>query len=72
MASQEEIERLVGKILIDPKFREKFKADCAAAAKELNIDLTAEQSKAFSHIEFTKFVEELENISSKSILSVNA
>ncbi len=66
MASQEEIERLIGKVLIDPKFRQDFTADCAAAAGKLGISLTDEQKKSFSKVEFSKLSEELEKIKSKS------
>ncbi len=67
MASQEELERLIGKVLIDPKFRQDFTADCAAAAGKLGINLTDEQKKSFSMAEFVKFSDELEKMRSKSI-----
>ncbi len=66
MASQEEIERLIGKVLIDPKFRQDFAADCVAAAGKLGISLTDEQKKSFSKAEFTKLSEEMEKLRSKS------
>ncbi len=66
MASQEEIEGLIGKVLIDPKFRQDFEADCAAAAGKLGISLTDEQKESFSKAEFGKLSEEMEKLRSKS------
>ncbi len=56
----------IGKVLIDPKFRQDFTADCAAAAGKLGISLTGEQKKSFSKGEFTKLSEEMEKLRSKS------
>ncbi len=66
MASQEELERLIGKVMIDPKFRQDFTADCAAAAGKLGISLTDEQKKSFSKAEFSKLAGEADKMVSKS------
>ncbi len=47
MASQEEIERLAGKVLVGPKFRQEFTADCISAAAKLGISLTDKQKRLF-------------------------
>ncbi len=70
MASQEDIEGLVGKVLIDPKFRQDFEADCAAAAGKLGISLTDVQKKSFSKVEFAKLSGELEKMISKSGIGI--
>ncbi len=70
MASQEELERLIGKVLTDPKFRQDFTADCVAAAGKLGINLTEEQKKSFSRAELGKLSGDLEKIASKSGISL--
>ena len=66
MASQEELERLMGKVITDPKFRQDFTEDCAAAAGKLGISLTDEQKKSFSKAEFSKLSGDVEKLISKS------
>ncbi len=72
MASREEIERLIGKVLTDPQFRQDFAADCGAAAGKLGISLTDDQKKLFSKAEFAKLSGELEKTISKSDLARGA
>lgn len=45
MASQEEMERLADRYAEDESFREEFKADPAATASSMGIELTDEQVK---------------------------
>jgi hypothetical protein len=68
MASQAELERLIGKVLMDPEFRQEFGGDCAAAAGKLGISLTDEQKKSFSKAEFSKLSGDLEKMMSKGSL----
>jgi hypothetical protein len=47
MASNEELERLVGKIVTDHAFRAKFANDPVGAAKSVHVSLTDDQAEIF-------------------------
>jgi hypothetical protein len=66
MATQEEIEKMVGRATLDPKFRKEVIEDPSAASKELGIKLTAEQEAAFKAEDVTQVAEHLEKVQSKS------
>jgi hypothetical protein len=66
MASKEEMERLIGKVIVDKPFREQFLKNPGGSASKIGIDLTMEQEQAFKKGEFSKIVGELEKITSKS------
>lgn len=46
MATQAELERLAGKVLLDPDFRASFRSDPAKAAASLGIELDDQQLAA--------------------------
>jgi putative modified peptide len=66
MASKEEMERLIGKVIADNSFRDQFLKNPNAAASEIGIKLTPQQEEAFKKKEFSKMAGELEKVASKS------
>lgn len=48
MATEQELERILGKILTDPHFRSQFAQDPSGSAGTLNIQLTSDEVQAFS------------------------
>jgi hypothetical protein len=47
MADTKEVQRLVGKMMVDPAFRHQMARDPAAGAKAEGVTLTPEQAKSF-------------------------
>jgi len=47
LATNEEIQQLTGRLMLDPAFRAEFTKDPVAAAKSANIDLTPDQAESF-------------------------
>ena len=47
MATSEELQQLVGKVMLDPIFRRAFAGDPAAAATTVNIQLSPEEVQSF-------------------------
>jgi hypothetical protein len=47
MADAKDIQRLVGKMMVDPGFRHRMARDPGGAAKSEGVDLTAEQIHSF-------------------------
>ena len=66
MASKEEMERLIGKIIADNSFRNQFLKDPNATASKVGIKLTPQQQEAFKKEEFSKMAGEMERVVSKS------
>jgi len=66
MATQEEIEKMLGKAILDPEFRKEAIEDPEAAAKKLGVELSSEQVEAFKAEETTRVAEHLEKVESKS------
>jgi hypothetical protein len=66
MASKEELEGLIGKVIMDSSFRDKFLKNPKASASEVGVQLTPEQMEAFKKKEFSMIVGELEKVVSKS------
>lgn len=66
MATKEDWDKLLGKVLSDAAFREEFIKDPAAAAKKASIDLTPEQAEALTAIDPTCMKDVLEKIATPS------
>ena len=66
MASKEEMERLVGKVISDGAFRQNFLKEPKASASKVGIEITPEQEASFRKADFAKMVGELEKVASKS------
>jgi hypothetical protein len=66
LASKEEMERLVGKVISDGSFRQSFLKEPKASASKVGIVLTPEQEASFKKADFAKMVGELEKVASKS------
>ena len=66
MASKEEMERLIGKVIADKSFRDQFLKNPKASASKIGIELTPQQEEAFKKEEFAKMTRELEKVASKS------
>jgi hypothetical protein len=66
LASKEEMERLVGKVISDGAFRQDFVKNPKASASKAGIELTSEQEASFKKADFSKMVGELEKVASKS------
>ncbi len=66
MASKEEMERLIGKVITDKLFRDEFLKDPKASASKIGIELTPQQEETFKKEEFAKVTTELEKVASKS------
>jgi len=56
MASPEELQKVVGRLMLDPEFRTAFQADPQGAASKLGVQLTQEQVQTFQN-NMDKFVE---------------
>ncbi len=65
MATREEMERIIGKIISDKSFRDQFLKNPKASASSIGIELTPQQEDAFKKEEFSKLTGELERIASK-------
>jgi hypothetical protein len=65
MASQQEIELIIGKAFLNPEFRKELLDSPEAAAKKIGIELTPEQAKAFKAHEFGAVAKQMEQIESK-------
>jgi ABC-type sugar transport system substrate-binding protein len=68
MASQQEIELIVGKAILNPEFRKELMNSPEAAAKKMGIELTLEQTKAFKAHDFGAVAKQIEQIESKMLL----
>ena len=66
MASKEEMERLIGKVIADKSFRDQFLKNPKATASKIGIELTPQQEEAFKKEEFSKMAGEMERVVSKS------
>jgi hypothetical protein len=66
MASKEEMERLIGKIIADNSFRDQFLKNPNATASKIGIKLTPQQEAGFKKEEFSKMAGEIERVVSKS------
>jgi hypothetical protein len=66
LASKEELERLVGKVISDSTFRQDFIMNPKASASTAGIELTPAQEASFKKADFSKMVGELEKVASKS------
>jgi hypothetical protein len=47
VATSEELQRVVGKLMLDPQFRRDFAGDPAAAAATIGVQLTPEEVSSF-------------------------
>jgi hypothetical protein len=66
MASREEMERLIGKVIADNSFRDQFLKNPNATASKIGIRFTPQQEEALKKEEFSKVAGEIERIVSKS------
>jgi hypothetical protein len=66
MASKEEMEKLIGKVIADNSFRDQFLKNPNATASKIGIKLTPQQEQAFKKEEFSKMAGEIERVVSKS------
>ncbi len=66
VASKEEMERLIGKVIADNSFRDQFLKNPNVTASKIGIKLTPQQEEAFKKEEFSKVAGEIERIVSKS------
>jgi hypothetical protein len=66
MASKEEMEKLIGKVIADNSFRDQFLKNPNATASKIGIKLTPQQEQAFKKEEFSKMAREIERVVSKS------
>ena len=65
MATKEEMERIIGKVIADKSFRGEFLKNPRASASKIGIELTPQQEAGFKKEEFSKLTGELERIASK-------
>ncbi len=66
MATQDELNHLVGKAVNDPAFRKEMLADPEEAAKGMGISLTSEQVEQIKKVDADKMAEAVEDMQSKS------
>ncbi len=66
MATKEEMERLIGKAVMDKHFRDQLLKNPKESASNIGIELAPEQEKAFKEGNFPIVAQELEKIQSKS------
>ena len=69
MATKEELNRLVGKVLSDEAFRKEFIEDPVAAAKKEGIDLTPDQAEVLKSIDTASMSEVVEKVASKTCVA---
>jgi hypothetical protein len=65
MASQKEIESIIGKAILNPEFRKELMNSPEEAAKKIGIELSPEQTKAFKAHDFGAVAKQMEQIQSK-------
>jgi hypothetical protein len=65
MASQQQIESIVGKAILDPEFRKGLMDSPEEAAKKMGIELSPEQAKAFKAHVFGAVAKQMETVESK-------